>query len=189
MNLKIRNVVCVYTMAELNIVELIESNPITKLSDTYNIKLLEIIKSRFSDTEQRLFVSSFYCYLNHDKTKEFVVDIDSIWKWIGFSQKINAIRLLEKNFVIDIDYKKTALLLGKAVLEEEKKNGGQNAIRVWLTIKCFKSLCLKAQTKKASEIHEYYMKLEDILHEVIEEEGLELKKQLLENLEPKKKHQ
>jgi len=180
MNLKIRNVVCVYTMAELNIVELIESNPITKLSDTYNIKLLEIIKSRFSDTEQRLFVSSFYCYLNHDKTKEFVVDLDSIWKWIGFSQKINAIRLLEKNFVIDIDYKKTALLLGKAVLEEEKKNGGQNAIRVWLTIKCFKSLCLKAQTKKASEIHEYYMKLEDILHEVIEEEGLELKKQLLE---------
>ena len=167
-------------MAELNIVELIESNPITKLSDTYNIKLLEIIKSRFSDTEQRLFVSSFYCYLNHDKTKEFVVDIDSIWKWIGFSQKINAIRLLEKNFVINIDYKKTALLLGKAVLEEEKKNGGQNAIRVWLTIKCFKSLCLKAQTKKASEIHEYYMKLEDILHEVIEEEGLELKKQLLE---------
>ena len=167
-------------MTELNIVELIESNPITKLSDTYNIKLLEIIKSKFSDTEQQLFVSSFYCYLNHDKTKDFIVDLDSIWKWIGFSQKINAIRLLEKNFVIDIDYKKTALPKSKAVLEEEKRNGGQNAIRVWLNIKCFKSLCLKAQTKKASEIHEYYMKLEDTLHEVIEEEGSELKKQLLE---------
>ena len=133
---------------ELNIVELIECNPITKLSDTYNSSLLKRIKSEFSDQEQQLFVSSFYCYLNYDKINDFIVDLDNIWKWIGFSQKINAIRLLDKNFKNDIDYKKTALLSGKAVSEEEKKNGGQNIITYWLTIKCFKSLCLKAQTKK-----------------------------------------
>jgi hypothetical protein len=45
-----------------------------------------------------------------------------------------------------------------------------------LTIKCFKSLCLKAQTKKAGEIHEYYMKLEEVLHKVMEEEAVEFKK-------------
>jgi hypothetical protein len=49
-----------------------------------------------------------------------------------------------------------------------------------MTIKCFKSLCLKAQTKKASEIHEYYMKMEEVLHEVIEEEGTELKQKMEE---------
>jgi hypothetical protein len=49
------------------------------------------------------------------------------------------------------------------------------ACPIFLTIKCFKSLCLKAQTKKASEIHEYYIKLEDVLHEVLEEESNELK--------------
>lgn len=163
---------------ELNIVELIECNPITKLSDTYNSSLLKRIKSEFSDQEQQLFVSSFYCYLNYDKINDFIVDLDNIWKWIGFSQKINAIRLLDKNFKNDIDYKKTALLSGKAVSEEEKKNGGQNIITYWLTIKCFKSLCLKAQTKKAGEIHEYYMKLEELLHEVMEEEATEFKKQL-----------
>ena len=38
-------------MTELNIVELMESNPITKLSTTYNSKLLETIQSRFSDRE------------------------------------------------------------------------------------------------------------------------------------------
>ena len=51
----------------IDIVNLIESNPITKLSDTYNIKLLTKIKSCFSGQEQQLFVSSFYCYLNYDK--------------------------------------------------------------------------------------------------------------------------
>ena len=163
---------------ELNIVELIECNPITKLSDTYNSSLLKRIKSEFSDQEQQLFVSSFYCYLNYDKINDFIVDLDNIWKWIGFSQKINAIRLLDKNFKNDIDYKKTALPENKAVSEEEKKNGGQNIITYWLTIKCFKSLCLKAQTKKAGEIHEYYMKLEELLHEVMEDEAVEFKNQL-----------
>jgi len=67
-------------MAQLNIVELIESNPITKLSDTYNDKLLTKIKSAFSDKEQQLFVSSFYCYLNYDKN-EFVVNLDHVWMY------------------------------------------------------------------------------------------------------------
>ena len=45
---------------------------------------------------------------------------------------------------------------------------------IMLNIKCFKSLCLKAQTKKASEIHEYYMKLEETLHEIVEEGKVKL---------------
>jgi hypothetical protein len=164
-------------MQELNIVELIEKSPITRLSRTYNDKLLNKIKERFSCFEQQLFVSSFYCYLNYDKNIDFVVDLDNVWKWLGFNQKIDCKRLLEKHFVIEIDYKNLALFSPKASLEKEK-HGGQNKQTILLTIKCFKSLCLKAQTKKASEIHEYYMKLEETLHEIVEEETNELKLQL-----------
>ena len=164
-------------MQELNIVELIEKNPITKLSSTYNNKLLNKIKDNFSGFEQQLFVSSFYCYLNYDKNIDFIVDLDDVWKWLGFKQKIDCKRLLEKHFVSEIDYNNLALLLPKASLEKEK-HGGQNKQTILLTIKCFKSLCLKAQTKKASEIHEYYMKLEETLHEIVEEETNELKLQL-----------
>jgi hypothetical protein len=179
-------------MQELNIVELIEKNPITKLSNKYNSKLLNKIKDNFTGFEQQLFISSFYCYLNYDKNVDFVVDLDNVWKWLGFSQKINAIRTLEKYFKLDIDYKNLAFVITKAVSEEEtnksalssskavlaKQNGGQNKQTILLTIKCFKSLCLKAQTKKASEIHEYYMKLEEVLHEIVEEETDELRLQL-----------
>jgi hypothetical protein len=177
-------------MQELNIVEFIENNPITKLSKNYNSKLLNKIKDNFSSFEQKLFVSSFYCYLNYDKNIDFVIDLDNIWKWLGFSQKNNAIMLLEKNFNIDIDYKKSAFVIAKALSDLEnltpefsetkkvKKNGGQNRQIIMLTIKCFKSLCLKAQTQKSNEIHEYYIKMEEILHEIIEEESNELKMQL-----------
>ena len=162
-------------MSQLDIIELIENNPITKLSNTYNNKLLCKIKENFTGLEQQLFITSFYCYLNYDKSIDFVVDLDNIWKWLGFKQKIDAKRLLEKYFIIDIDYK-TALGETKAVLY--KKNGGQNIKKYFLNIKCFKSFCLKAQTKKANEIHEYYMKMEDVLYSTLEEETDELKLEL-----------
>ena len=74
----------------LNIVELIENNPITKLSNTYQGNLLTKIKEQFTDTEQQLFVSSFYCYLNYNQKNDFVIDLDEVWKWLGFGQKYNA---------------------------------------------------------------------------------------------------
>ena len=102
-------------MQELNIVELIEKNPISKLSKAYNSKLINKIQENFSGFEQQLFVSSFYCYLNYDKNIDFVVDLDDIWKWLGFSQKIRAKECLEKYFKCDIDYK-SAFSDEKAVL-------------------------------------------------------------------------
>lgn len=174
-------------MESLDIVDLIEKNPISKLSNAYNNKLLMKIQENFTGLEQQLFVGSFYCYLNYDKTLDFVIDLDNVWKWLGFTQKASAIRVIEKNFNIGTDYKnlssqvgeeKTALQFGKAVLKDEKINGGQNKQTTLLTIKCFKSLCLKAQTKKAAEIHEYYMKMEEVLHKTIEEETDELRLQL-----------
>uniref|UniRef100_A0A6C0EW44 MSV199 domain-containing protein n=1 Tax=viral metagenome TaxID=1070528 RepID=A0A6C0EW44_9ZZZZ len=185
-------------MQELNIVELIEKNPIARLSNVYNNKLLTRIKENFTSFEQQLFVSSFYCYLNYDKNMDFVVDLDNLWKWLGFSTKQNAIRMIEKHFKIDIDYKNLAHATSEAVFEQgsvltnldnhenstnyiikqDEKWGGQNKQTIMLTIKCFKSLCLKAQTKKASEIHEYYMKMEEVIHKIVEEETDELRLQL-----------
>ena len=92
-------------MDSLNIVELIENNPITKLSTDYNVKLLTKIKSNFTEFEQHLFLTSFYCYLNYHPTNDFVIDLDDVWKWLDFSQKQRAKELLEKNFVIEKDYK------------------------------------------------------------------------------------
>jgi hypothetical protein len=161
--------------ASLNIVELIENNPITKLSSSYNGKLLTKIQEGFTDFEQQLFVSSFYCYLNCDPKEDFVIDLDDVWNWLGFSIKQKAKILLEKNFIMNQDYK---ILLNPQVKQTSNTRGGHNKEIFMMTVKTFKSLCLKAGTKKADEIHDYYLKMEEIIHQVVQEESDELKTQL-----------
>ena len=112
--------------------------------------------------------------MNYDSKTEFVIDLDDVWKWIGFNQKFNAKRLLEKSFVIDTDYKNLVIRQE----DQYKKHGGHNKEKIMLTINAFKRLCLKAGTKKADQIHEYYIKLEELLHESVNEESNELKLQL-----------
>jgi hypothetical protein len=163
------------TDSSLNIVELIENNPITRLSGTYQNKLLTKIKENFTDNEQHMFVTSFYCYLNYDYHNDFVIDLDKIWGWLGFKSKFNAKRLLENLFTINIDYKKSLLPIEKQCLHTK---GGHNKDIILLNINAFKRFCLKAGTKKADEIHEYFIKLEKVLQDVIHQETNELKLQL-----------
>ena len=181
-------------MMSVDIVNLIETNPITKLNGNYQSKLIEKVKTHFTDYEQQMFVASFYCYLNYNKS-DFVIDLDNIWRWLGFASKFNSKRLLEKCFIIEKDYK---ILLNHQVrqsddtiinkdykillLTKERQSddtrGGHNKETFMLTIETFKKYCMKAGTKKADEIHDYFIKLEEILHEIIKEESDELKLQL-----------
>ena len=171
-----------YNMS-VDIVNLIESNPITKFSGDYHSKLVEKVKNNFTNYEQQLFLSSFYCYLKYDSKNDFVIDLDNVWKWLGFQQKYHAKYLLEKQFIVDCDYKFIA-----PEASEAKKNvrGGHNKEIIMLNLNTFKKFCLKAGTKKADEVHDYFIKLENIMFEITKEESEELKKQVLQ-LENKNK--
>jgi hypothetical protein len=89
----------------IDIINLIEKNPITKLNGDYQSKLIDKVQKTFNNYEQQMFLASFYCYLNHDNKNDFIIDLNNVWQWLGFSQKVNAKRVLEKNFIIDNDYK------------------------------------------------------------------------------------
>lgn len=162
-------------MQPLNIVDLIENNPITTLSATYQNKLLTKIKAKFSETEQQLFVASFYVFLKYDSNNDFVIDLDDVWKWLEFSTKQKAKSLLENHFIKDKDY---IISLNPPVKQSDHTRGGQNKEIFMLNISTFKKFCLKAGTKKADDIHDYYIKLEETLQEVVQDESTELKLQL-----------
>jgi phage anti-repressor protein len=158
----------------VDIVSLIEKNPITKLNGNYQSAMIERVRTNFTTYEQQMFISSFYCYLNYDDKTDFVIDLDNMWKWIGFSQKVNAKVVLEKNFVENTDYKITL----SHVRKQTDTRGGQNKEVIMLTINAFKRFCLKAGTKKSDEIHEYYIKMEKTLQEVVMDECKALSDQL-----------
>ena len=93
-------------MAEVfDIVNLIEKNPLTCLSNDYQSKLLNKIKQQFNNDEQQLFLASFYSYLNYDQENDFVIDLDNIWQWLGFSEKSKCKKLLLRHFIENKNYK------------------------------------------------------------------------------------
>ena len=68
---------------------------------------------------------------------------------------------------------------GKATWCDEtsvaKVHGGQNKEQILLTVDCFKQFCFIAATPKAKEIRNYYIKMENIMHEYYKKFNNELK--------------
>ena len=120
-------------------------------------------------------MASFYGFLKYDSNTDFVIDLDDVWRWVGFAQKVKAKSLLEHHFVVDKDY---IILPSQPGKQSEHIRGGHNKEIFMLNVATFKRFCLKAGTKKADAIHDYYIKLEELLHEVVQEESTELKTQL-----------
>lgn len=128
-------------------------------------KFIEKLYQNFNEEEQKLYICNLYLYLNYHSVNEFIINLDNIWKFIGFSNKANAKRLLKQHFTENIDYK-IALIRW----DERKNEGGFNQETIMLNINTFKKLCLKANTKNADKIHDYYIKLEMIYNELMKEE-------------------
>lgn len=137
--------------------------------NTINNKLLHLLTHELNNEEQQLFINSFYGFLNHDQEKDFVVDLDTIYEWVGFTRKDPAKRLLLNKFTENIDYKIFTGSIenfpppqsgGKRNSSETR--GGSNKETIMLTINTFKKFCMKADTKQADKIHDYFIKMENI---------------------------
>ena len=139
----------------VDIVNLIESNPITKFSGDYQSKLVEKVKQNFTNYEQQMFLSSFYCYLKYDSKNDFVIDLDNVWKWLGFQQKYHAKYLLEKQFINNNDYK---FFASEASGAKKNVRGGHNKEIIMLNVETFKKFCLHLLTFQTPIIYRQFYK-------------------------------
>ena len=69
-------------------------------------------------------------------------------------------------------------MLCQSAKQSNQTKGGHNKEIFMLNIETFKKFCLKSETKKADEVHDYFIKLEKIMFEITKEECEELKTQL-----------
>jgi hypothetical protein len=54
-------------------------------------KLINLIKENFNTDDNELFTLSFKLYTNSQTNLiNFIIDLDDVYKWIGFKQKIHA---------------------------------------------------------------------------------------------------
>lgn len=126
-------------------------------------------------------------YLNYDQDKEFVIDFEFVWKYLEFTRKDSAKKLLVKHFKKDIDYIENLAPpqteINNQTVNKVKKHGGNNKEYIYLSVNTFKRFCLYSDTKKSHIIHDYYIKLENLLQQTLDEETQELRMQLLKNQE------
>ena len=162
----------------INFTELVK-NANTTLSLNIQTRMIDILNKEFTEEEQQWYIANLYIYMHYHPTNDYPINLEDVFKMIGFANKENAKRTLKNNFTNDEDYK-VALVRR----DERKTEGGFNKEDIMLNIDTFKNLCMLAKTKKGKEIRRYYVKIENIYNELIKEE-IEQQKNLL--METKKK--
>ena len=98
--------------------------------------------------------------------KEFPVDFDDAWEWIGYSYKKNAKESLFENFELNIDYIDSRFLPQKV----RTPQGGRPSEKFCLTVDCFKGFCLMAGTRRGKQVRKYFIECEKALKEVLARE-------------------
>lgn len=92
-------------------------------------------------------------------TEAFPVDFDEAWKWVGYSRKDAAKRVLVNNFKEGLDYR----MLHSNVEHPVGKVGGTNKEFIHLTTDCFKKFCMMAGTEAGEAVRNYYLECDQEL--------------------------
>lgn len=143
-------------------------NSIILFNDNNN-KFVTKLKEHFTKEEQQLYVSNLYMYMNYHPTNDYPINLEDVFKMIGFANKGNSKRTLENNFTEHEDYKITILPSEKGQIARED---------IMLNVDTFKNLCMLARTHQGKSIRKYYIKLENVYNEIIKQELDEHKQQI-----------
>lgn len=170
----------IITPKSINFKELVQNANIT-LSLNIETKLINILNEEFTEEEQKWYRAILYIDMNYHPTNDYPINLEDVFKMIGFANKENAKRTLKNNFSKDEDYKIIILRM------EGQIQAGYNKEDVLLNVNTFKNLCMTAKTKKGKEIRRYYLKLENMYCQLIKEEIEKQNKIFLEIYEDNKR--
>ena len=153
-------------------------------------ELLELLREELDTEEQRMFLDGFTAYLSCDARRDFVVDLDDVYEWMGFTRKDHAKTKLTKTLVEGKDYTIiNSQFFAPAIAGAKTDNdaeadgrGGHNKERIMMTVHGFKRLCMAAGTEKAARVQQYYLTMEEVVFEHTRRKMLETAK-LLEDKE------
>lgn len=124
------------------------------------------------------FIDDFFSFMDVNDRFSPNIDLEKVAIWLN-SNKSDIKNTLVNTYIENIDY--------TIKKERNGKKGGQPE-KILLTPKCFKLLCMKSKSKKADQVREYYLELEEIIDKYKDYiiEGLNTKiKQLEKNQKPK----
>jgi hypothetical protein len=112
--------------------------------------LLDLLYNNFKNNDALLYELCFNIYKQSFSTNIFIVDLNIIYKHLGNISKHYIIKLLSKYFIENIDF-----------IIHDKDNFFEEII--FLSIECFKKLCIKLGTYDSNRLYDYYNWIENIV--------------------------
>jgi hypothetical protein len=148
---------------------------VNDFKSTYDSSLTDTIDEEFSDEEKVFFMSNMMCFTHHKDKNNCFIDVDKIWRWLGFSNKSCITRLIKKTLTIGNDY----IILDN---NNSKKGqlGGQNIQKFYLNNQGFQLICLRSSTERSHFIHSCYIKLMSIMFDTIDRDKKKIE-EMMEN--------
>jgi len=135
------------TPESINFTQLVRnSNTTLSLSDDYQSNMIKILNEEFTEEESRWYIANLYIYMNYHPTNDYPINLENVFKMIGFANKGNAMKTIKSNFTKNEDYK-------TSLLPKEKSSwGGSGSEQIMLNVDTFKSLCMLAKTDKDERV-------------------------------------
>ena len=88
----------------INFKELVK-NSNTTLSLDLEIRMIDILNTEFTEQESQWYIANLYVYMNYHQTNDFPINLENVFKMIGFANKGNAMKTIRSNFIKGEDYK------------------------------------------------------------------------------------
>lgn len=96
-----------------------------------------------------------------ESTEQYPVDFDDLWYWCEYSNKANALRVLQREMAESIDFTQIIRI-------DENKIGdlrGRPTTKYYLTVDAAKMFAMMAGTSKGKEVRKYFLECERIAKE------------------------
>ena len=127
-------------------------------SDTTRDDFVTYLLSRFSEPQKRMFAESYGVYVREDLRNNHCIDLDQAFKWLGFTRKDSAVKLMQKHLTEGQDFAFQHL----ADCANWSQNG-RIADKYMLTPRGFKKLLMRARTAQGDAATDYFLEIEDAL--------------------------
>ena len=114
--------------------------------------------SRFSEPQKRMFAESYGVYMREDMRNKFCIDLDLAFKWLGFTRKDSAVKLMQKHLIEGQDF-----AFQRAAECANWSQNGRIADKYMLTPRGFKKLLMRARTEQGDAATDYFLEIEDAL--------------------------
>ena len=115
----------------------------------YQLSLQDYLK-KFSSISNKFIDDFFSLYDENTDNNDFVVDIDSVAKWLKIVRG-NIKKTLNESYRENIDYK---------ISNNKSINAGRPRETIYLTPDCFKRISMLTKSTKGEEVRSYYIQLE-----------------------------